>query len=490
MLFDGDQMTSLIGPRVSRIHVTLARPTALRGMGVFGAADGELSVAAVVQSGKGGVTEIPLAGLQNVDLSKMPLRWNRFWTASSADPQAEPMAGELILTWRPRSGSAGLRDVELWGTDSDREPLPGAALADELQLGLPEGAVESWAEPEALNVSSPAVGLDEGAVFRLHVEADPRLLERAFLVYELSGLPHFSAAIRQINGFSKQGGFRPEYSASGGLQVEEIAPEWLFAGDNEVTFYPVDPADPVGYRVRRVRVVGVPGLRSETVSPADHPKSLPTKPGASALAHQLAALLDRDPTTGLDGRAGTTAVTLPSHAGDQPAALTLHVTEALSGSVRVTVVSDDGRERGTQDIATDGLSIGWHSFPLGDMPPGLAVRVIWEPGKEGGGRIAEARLATSPYPDGEARQIVVTSPRHGECVDHQAFLAGFVRPMEESKQAVRLFLGDEALDGAIAPDGSFALVATEPTRGKPWTAALRARFADGDEVATQVTIDG
>src|SRR5581483_11369191 len=102
---------------------------------------------------------------------------------------------------------------------------------------------------------------DEGSLFQLRVDADPALLGRAFLVYELTGLASFAAVPRRINGFPVQGGFNPELGAAAGLQVEEISPEWLFKGDNEIRFLPAAAGDPVGYRVRRLRVVGIPGAQ-------------------------------------------------------------------------------------------------------------------------------------------------------------------------------------------------------------------------------------
>ena len=86
--------------------------------------------------------------------------------------------------------------------------------------------------------------------------ADPRLVDRAFLVYELAGYDHWSAPHRQINGFGVVGGYRAEAVAgAGSVQVEEISPDWLFHGDNEVHFLPVDENDPIGYRVRQLRIV-------------------------------------------------------------------------------------------------------------------------------------------------------------------------------------------------------------------------------------------
>jgi len=52
-----------------------------------------------------------------------------------------------------------------------------------------------------------------------------------------------------VNGFSPQGGFKAELGARGGLAGRgESRPEWLFHGDNEIRFSPVDQADPMATR--------------------------------------------------------------------------------------------------------------------------------------------------------------------------------------------------------------------------------------------------
>ena len=171
------------------------------------------------------------------DLRALPRAWSRFWSSSS---ERQLAASELALRWRPASPGAELSELELWGFGPDLRARPAAALADRVQRGEQPGAVESWAQPDGLAVSAPAVGLEGTAVFQVRVDTEPRLMGRTFLVYELAGQPHFTAVPRQINGFSVLGGFHPEMGAAGGTQIEEISPDWLFQGDNEVRFYPTE----------------------------------------------------------------------------------------------------------------------------------------------------------------------------------------------------------------------------------------------------------
>src|SRR5262245_33631817 len=71
VLFDGDRNSSLRSVGEARIVLTLPEEAPVRGLGAFGAADGSVSVAALDPSGR----ELPLSGLQNLDLRGLPLRW-------------------------------------------------------------------------------------------------------------------------------------------------------------------------------------------------------------------------------------------------------------------------------------------------------------------------------------------------------------------------------------------------------------------------------
>jgi len=184
VLFDGDQSTSLRTDADAAIRIELPGPRALRGIGTFGPADGTLSVAAIDRSGKA-PKETAVEGLQDLDLGALPLHWSRFWSPRATD------AGELVLRWHPRSAGAVLRELELFGVDPESRPPTESALADRLLAGAPVGGVEAWADPEdGINVAAADFGDGEAATFRLRLATDPRLIGRAFLLYELHGLPH------------------------------------------------------------------------------------------------------------------------------------------------------------------------------------------------------------------------------------------------------------------------------------------------------------
>src|SRR6185295_11047390 len=162
----------------------------------------------------------------------------------------------VVVSWTPARPSAVLRELEIWGrSDGIAGGAAGAILPDALYTGTPAGAVEARAREgeQTIAPSRPP------ATFKVNLDGDPRQLERAFIVYELSGLPHFTAAVRAINGHRAAGRFGVSLGAKGGMQVEEIAPAWLAAGANRIDFLPADDRSPASYRVSGLRIVGIPG---------------------------------------------------------------------------------------------------------------------------------------------------------------------------------------------------------------------------------------
>jgi RHS repeat-associated protein len=471
-LFDDDQSTSMRTGGDAQIRVSLAGPRPIRGIGVFGRAEGRLSIS-TVDDGR----ETPVVGLQDLDLRALPLRWNRFW--ASGTPQ---VAGELALRWRPGSATEVLPDLEIFGDGPDVRADQGPALADRVVAGTASEASEAWAEPEAETISS-AEGIKTPRVFHLPLSGDPRLMGRTFLVYELAGRPHWSAVRRQVNGFSVQGGFGDE-QAAGGLQVEEISPEWLSQGDNEIRFFPGEDADLIGYRVGRVRIVSVPG----TNDPAGATEAVqPTPPAGS----DLARLSDGNPESGVRAGRGWSAVVLPLARGAQPSAVTLHAVEPLEGRVLAATIRSDGKLGPQQELDVAGLGPGWHTLPLDRLAAGNGVRFTWSPGREGTGFISELRLGSSPRPEGVGRRLVVSYPLHGECVDHRVYVTGFVTGQGAETKRPLLLADGGAVQPGIAADGAFSFVTPEPAafRGRSWSIALRARFADGGELRGDVAVE-
>lgn len=115
---------------------------------------------------------------------------------------------------------------------------------------IPEHARLAPAQPAVQRVE--ATGANAGA-FQLELQAPPEGIGRAFLVYELAGVPHWTATVRSINGLPLLGGFGAVRSSGTALQVEEINPRWLRAGVNQILFLPAPSADPTPTRLTNLR---------------------------------------------------------------------------------------------------------------------------------------------------------------------------------------------------------------------------------------------
>ena len=301
------------------------------------------------------------------------------------------------------------------------------------------------------------------------------------------------------------GGYRAEaVTGAGSVQVEEISPDWLFQGDNEVHFLPVDENDPVGYKVRQLRIVtfsavgrpASPALPPPDAAPSARHRS---KRADAAAAASLAAISDGDATTGLVAGRGPAMVTLPVPDEAQPSGLNVRVGARLTGALAITTVAADGRVSRAEEVESAKLTPGWNFLSLDHLPRGAAVRLTWDAGREGEGLLAEARLVTSPEPAGRGRRLVVSTPLHGECVDHEVYLRGFLTGAGAGDARPQLSIVDRATGSAlgeggaagVAADGVFALGVAEPTsaRGHNWAMTLRARYADGLELSRDVPIE-
>jgi len=115
---------------------------------------------------------------------------------------------------------------------SDAAPQPAVALAP-----IPEAVRTVAAQPDVRRIV--AGGMRAPGSFEVALDTAPDTIARAFLVYELAGVPHWTAAVRSINGLPALGGFGAAATDGTVLQVEEINPRWLRAGANEIRFYPV-----------------------------------------------------------------------------------------------------------------------------------------------------------------------------------------------------------------------------------------------------------
>ncbi|WP_437494995.1 SpvB/TcaC N-terminal domain-containing protein [Sorangium sp. So ce1014] len=443
-LFDGRADTGLHSDtgEVVRVRVTLAHPTALEAMALYGRSEGTLTVH--VEDGAG-LHAVP--GLVDVPLRDTGERWTRFPLAVTAQ--------HVVLEWHP-SGERGPQEIVLWTAAAPTRGLAEVELADRVLAGKLAGAYQFPAMSERAAVTR--TGGERSLSF--HVDTDPRALARAFLVYELEGRGHWSSVSRQLNGAAPRGGFRAEAPSDGGLQVEEIAPAWLKRGDNVVRFRP--PADHErGYAVRALRMVGIP-----------HAGVFEARAAARSAGGERAR---RDGPLSIDFGARVA-----------PHALLFQLAGAGAGEIEIAPGVGAGA-KGLRFDLTD-LSPGWHRLDLpvqATWPETASVQV--RPAKGSRAEVSDVAVAVSPIPS-RSRRIALSAPLHGECVDGRAYVRGFLDLPGEGASRARLFA--DAMPVELGDDGSFELTLSEPeaARLRTWRARLEARLEDGTRLGREVEL--
>jgi len=86
-------------------------------------------------------------------------------------------------------------------------------------------------------------------VVQFELQTPPEAISRAYLVYELEGVSHWTATVRAINALPAVASFGAVPSLGTTLQIEEINPRWLRAGLNQISFFPAHRDDAPPSRV-------------------------------------------------------------------------------------------------------------------------------------------------------------------------------------------------------------------------------------------------
>jgi len=470
-LFDGLASRALDAPTTEpvRVSVQLESSAALAAVTVLGPAQGTLSVFAQDRD-----SLRPIESLVNVTLNARAGEWKRL-----ATQDVRRIEG-LVIEWTAlRAG--GPAEVGLWGLGLPERNAIDAELADRILSDAAPGAASFHATPEEGRIArvelgpEAPVGPGRSATFHTTLTSDPRSLGRAFLVYELAGMGHFLEPIRQINGLAPRGGSVSSSvldgsPSEGGLQVEEIAPEWLRAGDNEIRFLPLSTPGAPDYVVRRVRIVGTGHavVRDARFSGAPDGKERREQ----TLAFEVPSQLHDAVFELLKPSDGALVIHTPNARGQRPARIDLH-----------------------------GLEVGWHRAEIGALPVSDSVALTLElPGQKtiGGARegsvptISEVAVTASERPDeSDERRLVVAYPLHGECVEHQARVRGFVRGPAGADAVLAFRAEGRRFDEAVGADGSFEIAVPEPARsiGHSWDVAVEAELVGGRVLRRTVHVE-
>ncbi|WP_438032864.1 SpvB/TcaC N-terminal domain-containing protein [Sorangium sp. So ce204] len=443
VLFDGRGDTGLrseTGEKV-RIRVSFPQPTALEALALYGRSEGALTVRA-----EDGAELQAASGLVDVPLHDTGERWTRLPMAVTAQ--------HVVIEWLP-SGERGPQEILFWSAGAPTRGLSEVELADRVLAGRLAGAYQFAATSERATVTR--TGGEQS--LSLHVDTDPRALARAFLVYQLEGRGHWSSVNRQINGTAPRGGSLAAAPATGGLQVEEIAPAWLRRGENVVRFRPSAEQEH-GFTVSALRVVGIPHAGVVEARSAAGERS-------AAEAHARPAGGERAPRT--------EALRLDFGARVAPHALLFQLTSAGAGELQIA--PSEGAKGLRFDLKD--LPPGWHRFDLPESatwPGAASVQIARAKGSHV--EVSDVAVVASPVPS-RARRIALSTPLHGECAEGRAHVRGFLDLAGEDASRARLFAGPEPV--ALGDDGSFELTLPEPEGAshRTWTARLEARLEDG-----------
>jgi hypothetical protein len=367
------------------------------------------------------------------------------------------LARRVIVEWPP-GDERGPAELAFWSARDPVGLVPANNWPDRVARGAFPGAL-SFAAPPASAKVSIAAGSEQGVV-EIDVGVEPRSLARAFLVYDLHGLTHFTGVPRSINGRGRAAVTPIASRDATRLQVEEIDPAWLTRGRNHIAFSAIEagsPSSAVPYAVSRVRLVGVPhGGSYAAVPPAE-------------LGRQGAG---KQPTTWAMSFEEPTVVHSVGLRLSRP------------GAGRLIVTSDSGTGRVTVPLA--GLAKGWHQFDVaGSFAQASALRFQVSGG--GARAVADLRAFGSLAPEPRPRELRVTFPLHGECEDGRALLRGFAT--DGSVSLTKLWVDDRAFEASqLGENGAFQVVLERDAAARAGRARLRAELADGSALQRDVAL--
>ncbi|TMH38176.1 MAG: hypothetical protein E6H59_11525, partial [Betaproteobacteria bacterium] len=500
LLFDRDTTTQHVAFDVSSVQAAFESSQSVSAIKIFGPAPYLLTV----KADAGGSFQ-SIAGLENLNLTALPVAWNTF---NAAVPVT---TGKILLTLTPATGgtASGLSEVELWTTAAPVTVKNSAALLAQL-LGPtppPQGraytALNSSADPTTAvvtpNDSAKTLATN---TFNFTVDRDPTHYVRAYLTYELFGQVSFISVTRIINGSQATvnvlaGGSLVVPNTSWSTQIERISPAWLVRGANSVQFKVLSSSfTNGGFTVRNVRIVGEldDGANAiETIS-ANQPDALGTNP--------VEALYDGDLATGWQPypadqpiEAVAPSVEFVFRRPTQMDAVSLYLSAPIAGQVQLSVKqagvwSDFPAESGTA------FDTGWNTIgvPATVPPESRAYEGARLTFSGGAGSSAEVRefLFVGSGVGGRTvpPKIFIAYPDAGQFYGRVGYVQGFVEPWNNGSGNATMTLGGQTLvqvsgtiDGVRNKD-NVGLAAQADSDA--WSLDVKATYPNGETVTTTV----
>ncbi|MEK6699757.1 MAG: SpvB/TcaC N-terminal domain-containing protein, partial [Nitrospirota bacterium] len=406
---------------VTDILVTLPKETDLSALKVYGSASFDIKV---YEDTTGAWKLIP--GLDVVSLKSQSEAWNTF------KPSGTARVSRVMIELTKASGpQTGIKEIEIWGSESGDPTLSldGLQSAADVQAVLaatprPAHLMELAAPSGTIDV--PADGNGRSLTFTL--QTDPRLVRRAYLLYDAYNADYLITPEKRINGLSWTGGFSTQSAAPQWVShFEEISPAWLVKGENKIEFRNLmQRSDPASYFVRDLKVIvelenGWNAV--STVTAADGTADA-TYDGDTATYYKLSGVHTIDIKTERTAQPQTVKLNLWSATGSLSGTLALQYQQ---GSLWKNFTSG-----GTFDLST--LHDGWNEITVPQAVSADALRLSFNvtpdrrrPGAVVGG-VTELRLIASPVGSRPGRGLVIAYPTAGEYFGRTAHIQGFVEP--------------------------------------------------------------
>ena len=431
-LLDRDPRTSVSSETGEplALRVSLGNKQLVEGISFFGADAGMVRVHSVLPDGSAG--KMLFEGKSQSSLNS----WQFVRSPS-------PVSARSLLIYLEQSGERGPAEISVWARQSKTKVLAGRTVRERLLAGLLPSGTEHQALPQRQRVGNLSGGGGEARTFEWLIPEKTGRAQRAFLVYELSGISSWQGVPRSINASALQGQVGEATGGAGGLQVEEISPGLLKVGRNRVDFYPVDGHVAAEYQISDLRVVTV----SDTgrVGTFAQVESSEVKSGYQGV---------------LEWGGETQAVELSFHLRQQ--------------SVGKLSLSSNTGETFVIDLA--GLAVGWHGIALDSAAPSTRFSLFTS--KEAvGGAVGQALLTGLARVDAAPPALVVTSTSDGRCRDGKVYVRGFIRSDDGQKLSYLVANGQDVV--RRSEGGEFELLVDDPGKGLDWGLRLGAELSNG-----------
>ncbi|WP_420209289.1 SpvB/TcaC N-terminal domain-containing protein [Candidatus Electronema sp. JC] len=490
-LFDRNTGTAYTPAAPALVDVKFDSPQTISEIRVYGPASYLLTVQEQVNG-----QWFAVESLTDVDLSIQEEQWHSY----ACEPALAADALRLQLVPTAEAGNAqGIREIEFWSPGQHEPIRSGMELRSLLDQGVAVQQSRQYQAEPASGVIGPEAGehVDTAGdnTFRFDLAYRPEQIKRAYLSYELSGLAHWTSAIRSINEQTAMGGYVIE-RGQGGRQIEAIAPEWLRQGSNQIRFVPVD-ADSV-YTVSNVQVL------IELDDGANFVRKVSTNMGKNQA--EAASLYDGDTGTGLapvqqqeklltgwerqlwqpaaeEAKVNGAAVELAFDRLTDLTAVSFYATGKIKGHVSILLRKQDGWLESAASGEEDVKKAGWRHLSISDGEDAQAVRLIFAE-MSGQGKISEVRASGSNLGAGDEPVINITCPDAGQYFGDKVYVRGFAAP-DKGADAARIYVGRQEI---AAVNGEFETVADTADANADGLLEVTAVYPDGKTAVSLIPL--